>query len=133
VAVTSLIRSDGLLVIRAAIWGRVGRGTRVHLALDTAATETLIRPAVLERVGYGAADAERVTTIHSAVGKERGYLLRIARRWALGFEVREETVHAHELPGLYDIDGLLGLRFLDLFDYTIRSIRDEIDVQLASS
>lgn len=128
---TSLIRRHGLVVVPAFLWGR--RGTRgvMHLALDTAATETLIKPKVLARLGYGPHDAEHSTTIQSAVGSEPGYLLRVARVWALGFEVADHVVHAHELPGQYDIDGLLGLRFLDHFDYEIRSKRSEIDVRLS--
>lgn len=57
--------------------------------------------------------------------------MRVERFWALGFSVRDHVVHAHELPDQYDIHGLLGLRFLDLFNYSIRSLRNEIDVQLA--
>ena len=129
--VTGLIRRHGLIIVPARLWGRDGTVAVMHLALDTASTETLIKPHVLARLGYTAHDAERMTRIQSAIGSEAGYLVRVARLWALGFEVGEHPVHAHELPGQYDIDGLLGLRFLDHFDYQIRSRRREIDVQLA--
>lgn len=55
------------------------------------------------------------------------------RLWALGFEVQNEIVHAHALPDQYDIDGLLGLRFLDRLDYTIRSRRNEVEARLATA
>ena len=114
------------------MWGTAKLGLRIRLAIDTAATETLLRPSVLERLGYDVADAEQITVIQSALGRERGYLMRVSRLHALGFTAYDDVVHAHELPGQYDIDGLLGLRFLDRFDYLIRSMHCEIDVQLAS-
>ena len=102
----------------------------INLAPDTAASETLIKPHVLRRFGYRD-DVIRVTTISSAIGVERGHLLHVDRRWALGFSIASHVVHAHELPENYDIDGLLGLRFLDELDYTIRSRRGEIVAELA--
>jgi len=129
--VTSLKRERGLLVVTAHVTGP--RDAKViHLALDTGASETLIKPEVLALVGYDAEHAFRTTTITSAIGVEPGYLLRVERLWALGFTVTNHVVHAHELPHQYDIDGLLGLRFLDRFDYTIRSRRNEIAVSLAT-
>lgn len=104
----------------------------VRLAVDTAASETLIKPRVLARIGYGPEHFERRTVIRSAVGAERGFLLRVERLEALGFAVTNHVVHAHELPEQYDIDGLLGLRFLKLFDYTVYSRRGEIAVELAA-
>lgn len=131
--VTPLIRADRLIIITARLWDRAGGAGDVKLALDTAASETLITPRVLARFGYRAADSVRATTIRSAVGVERGYLLCVARLWALGFEVQNEIVHAHALPDQYDIDGLLGLRFLDRLDYTIRSRRNEVEARLATA
>lgn len=124
-------RRHGLIVVAARIWGRRGSGF-ITLALDTAASETLIKPTVLAQFGYRDEDAGPSTAIHSAIGAERGYLLRVDRLWALGFAVTTHVVHAHDLPGQYDIDGLLGLRFLDRFDYTIRSRRNEIAVDFAA-
>ena len=130
--VTGLRRAHGLLVVQARIWGPLANDS-VSLALDTAATETLVKPDVLRRFGYRDQDAVRRTTITSAIGVEPGHLLVVERFAALGFAVSAHLVHAHELPDQYDIDGLLGLRFLDLFDYTILSRRNEIAVELAST
>jgi predicted aspartyl protease len=133
VPVTPLRRAGRLLVVTARLWDRGGGAGDVNLALDTAATETLITPRTLARFGYHTADSLRVTTIRSAVGVERGYLLRVARLWALGFEVQNEIVHAHELPEQDDIDGLLGLRFLDRLDYTLWSRLNQVEARLAMS
>jgi len=60
----------------------------VSLALDTAATETLIIPDVLDDLGYSARQGEKITIVHSAIGAERGYTMRVAQFTALGFPVR---------------------------------------------
>lgn len=130
--VSALIRSGRLIVVQARLWRRQGSSDFIDLALDTAASETLITPQALARFGYDVADSMCATVIRSAVVAERGYMLRVARLWALGFEVRNEVVHAHALPGQYDIDGLLGLRFLDRLDYTVRSQRNEVETRLAT-
>jgi predicted aspartyl protease len=70
------------------VWGTATLGLRIRLAIDTAATETLLRPSVLERLGYDVADAEQITVIQSALGRERGYLMRVSRLQAIGSRAR---------------------------------------------
>jgi hypothetical protein len=118
-------------VVQARLWGPAGDGV-LELALDTAATITLIKPDVLSRFGYDEACYLRPTSISSAIGSEPGHELSVARLSSLGNSVSPFTVHAHKLPEQYDLDGLLGLNFLDHFDYTIRSLRNEIAVELAA-
>jgi Aspartyl protease len=130
VTVTRFTRRD-LIVVPARIAAQ-SRAVMLRLALDTAASETLIKPALLARLGYGLDDSKRKTVIRSAIGVESGYLLCVERFWALGFEVPDHIVHAHEMPDSHDIDGLLGLRFLNHFDYTVHSRRGEISVELAA-
>lgn len=48
--VTPLIRSGGLIIVRARIWPRAGGAGDVRLALDTAASETLLTPRALDEV-----------------------------------------------------------------------------------
>ena len=59
--------------------------------------------------------------IRSAIGSEPGYLLRVSKLRCLGHELRDFSVHAHDLPEGIGIDGLLGLSFLRQFNYEIRS------------
>ena len=47
----------------------------LSLVLDTGSPDTLILPKHLEAIGYKPAEAEIVTTVSSAVGKERGHRL----------------------------------------------------------
>ena len=128
---STLIRDHDLIIVLASLWGRRRTGV-IRLALDTAATETLIRPHVLHDFGYDERDVGPPTSITSAIGREPGYLVKVERLRTLGFEVTDHPIHAHALPAEYDIDGLLGLRYLDQFDYTIHSRRDQITVELAA-
>lgn len=128
--VTRFRRLDRLPVVEAQIQGS-GGVRHLQLVLDTAASATLIRPSVLEEIGCGRAPHSKATSIRSALGKEPGFLVKVPRFWALGFTVLDYEVHGHELPDQYDIDGLLGMTFLDDFDYTIRSMRNEIVVEPA--
>ncbi len=127
----TLIRERGLIIVLAVLWGRRGSGP-IKLALDTAASATLIRPGVLRELGYDERDVGPRTSITSAIGREPGYLVKVERMRTLGFEVTNHEIHAHELPAEYAIHGLLGLSFLDRFDYTIHSRRNQITVELAA-
>ncbi len=89
--------------------------------MDTGASVTLFRPEVLDDLGYSPRQAHVVTKIRSAVGEEPGYMIRISRFRALGYEVRDLDAHAHDLPEGFGIDGLLGLNFLKELNYEIRS------------
>lgn len=117
--------------MQAWLWGPAGEGPLV-LALDTAATFTLIKPAVLRRFGYDERSYLIPTKISSALGAEPGHLLDVERLGSLGHSIGPLKVHAHELPEQYDLDGLLGLNFLDYFDYTVYSVRGEIAVEAAA-
>lgn len=56
----------------------------MRLAVDTGSTETLVMPEVTDTLGYNARAGEAITVIRTAIGKEQGYLLRVAKfsRWA---------------------------------------------------
>ena len=90
-------------------------------ALDTACAQTLVRPEVVDSLGYSARDGETTATVTSALGQERGYLLRVARIFALGHELVDFRVNVHDLPDDPGLAGLLGLNFLRHFNYEVRS------------
>lgn len=129
--ITKFDAQRDLIVVAARVWGR-STDELVYLALDTAAAETLILPSVLHKLGYGPSDSVVKTVIQSAIGSEPGYMVLVERLWALGFGLPNHPVHAHDLPDEHGIDGLLGLRFLHNFDYTVHSRRGEISVELAA-
>lgn len=110
-----------LIIVRGSVWGRQGDAFPLRLVLDTGAAETVLSPGLLDDAGYNPRQGEAITTTRSAVGTERGYFIRVPRFRALGFELRDFRVDAHDLPEGFDIDGLLGLSFLRQFNYEVRS------------
>ena len=129
--ITKFEAQRDLIVIRGRIWGR-STAEYVYLAMDTGAAETLLLPSVLHKLGYGPEDSVAKTVIRSAIGVESGYMVIVARLSVLGFALPDCPVHAHDLPDEHGIDGLLGLRFLHNFGYTVHSRRGEISVELAA-
>lgn len=109
----------GLMVVDAKVFGPRG-DQDLRLVVDTGATVTLIAPEILNAVGYSVRDHAGITTIRSAVATERGYLQRVSMFRALGHERPGFLLHAHDLPDGYGIDGLLGVDFLNQFNYEVR-------------
>jgi hypothetical protein len=60
---------------------------------------------------------------------EQGYRLRVRHFQSLGFGFHDFRIHAHELPD-YGVDGLLGMDFLEKFDFEVRM--SEQSIRLAS-
>lgn len=124
--VTRFDPSADLIKVRGFLWNAQGLRHEVRLAVDTAASETLIVPEVLDALGYSARQGEATTVVRSAVSDETGYLIRVARFRTLGHELTDFRVHAHDLPEGTGIDGLLGLSFLRQLNYEIRSAEGRI-------
>jgi len=90
--------SQGMVVIRAVIWGPTAF-TRVRLAIDTGATFTLLGEPIVRLLGYepqNSAQTIRVTT--GSVVPDCGDKSGTAKS-------------AHTLPPTAMVDGLLGLDF----------------------
>lgn len=95
--VTRFDPSADLIVVTARVWGP--RGDKlVSLALDTAATQTHLIPDILDDLGYSPRQGEQITVVRSAIGDESGYMTRVSRFHALGFDRLDFRVHAHDLP-----------------------------------
>ena len=76
--------ADDLIIVKARLYGP--RGHRpLSLAFDTAASETHIVPEIIDDLGYSPQQGEQITSVTSAIGKERGYMLRVSRFASLGF------------------------------------------------
>jgi clan AA aspartic protease (TIGR02281 family) len=130
--VTRFFRAQGLIVVDARIYGIRGAQS-VSLAVDTGAMDTVVTPELIDELGYSPRDGERVTTVRTALGKEHGYSLRVKRFVALGFAVPDRRVHVFDLATGDDIDGLLGLSFLNAFNYQVRSEEGRILVERAAN
>jgi predicted aspartyl protease len=131
VKVTRFDRSRDLIIVAGRVAGPHGPPAPLRLVLDTGAAETIIVPEVLDELGYSPRQGEAITVMRSAVGREEGYLIRVARFQCLGFQEADFRVHAHDLPEGWGIDGLIGLSFLSRFNYEVRSREGRILVDRA--
>ena len=121
---------DKLIIVFVRIFGPLG-DRRCRFALDTAATTTLVVPGIVDALGYSPLTADEVSDVVSAVAIEPGYLRRVTRFQALGFEHQNFQVNASDLHEEAGIDGLLGLNFLSSYNYEIRSKEGVIRIEPA--
>lgn len=121
---------DKLIIIWVRIFGPLG-DRRCRFALDTAASTTLVVPGILDALGYSPLTGEEATSVVSVVAVEPGYLRRVSRFRALGFEHVNFQVNASDLHEDAGIDGLLGLNFLHEYNYEIRSKEGVIRIEPA--
>ena len=129
--ITPFDRSRDLIIVDAEVWGP-SRSELISLALDTGSSETVIAPDVIDRLGYSVRDGDDITRVRSAVGEEFGYTLRVRQFATLGFTMTTYRVHVFDLAAGYGIDGLIGLSFLNDFNYEIRSRDGLIRVERAA-
>jgi predicted aspartyl protease len=114
----SFDREGDLIVVEALLVGPLGRQP-ARLVLDTGAALTTLVPAVAEAAGYSEHDSVMRSVVRSAIGLEHSYVLRVAHFTALQFAMSDFIVNVCELG--HGIDGLLGMNFLNEFNYEIRS------------
>jgi predicted aspartyl protease len=124
---TSFAADGDLIIVEALLTGP--RQTMPGLfVLDTGAMFTTMTPELADLLGYSARDGIKRARVHTAIGSEEGYLLRVAALEALGVSIPSCPVHVFDL-GHEDIDGLLGLSFLYELNYEIRSAERRILVE----
>jgi len=114
----SFFETDGdLIVVEVVVAGPRG-ADRARLVLDTGAALTTVIPPIAEAIGYTAADRVARSVVRSAAAQERGYILRVERVAALGINLTDVHVNVAELG--HDIDGLLGMSFLNEIKLDLR-------------
>lgn len=110
---------DDLIIVEVLVTGP--RGTKIgRFVLDTGSAVTTVVPEIVDSVGYSARDGFKRTRVHTAIGEEAGYALRVAELVVLGVTMTSFPVNVFDL-GHENIDGLLGMNFLSEFNYEIRS------------
>ena len=105
--------------------------TDIRLVLDTGASQTIVRPEILDMLGYSARDGDRMASVSSPIGREFGYTIRLRRFECLGFSFEDFSVLAMDVTDSDEIDGLPGLNFLKAFDYQICSKKGLIRIARA--
>lgn len=108
-----------LIVIPALFRGKYG-DYGAELILDTGASLTILQPLTLQALGFSMGDKIGISTVQSPIGKETGFRVRLPVMECLGKTVENFEVACHPL-GLQHIDGLLGMNFLEQFDFCLYS------------
>jgi predicted aspartyl protease len=102
------------------------------LVIDTGAAATSIEPAILEALGYSSRDAVARTCIATPAGVQHGTLFQVHRFSALGADLPNFVVQALALDDEYGVDGLLGMNFLERFNFMVRPVEREIHLEPAA-
>ena len=132
--VTAFDPEGDLIIVHARLWGAQGQERELRLVVDTGAGPTIIAPDLLDELGYSARQhGEQVASTRSIAGREQGYMLRVKQLECLGMVEQEFRVYAQDLPSGWDIDGLLGLSFLRLLNYEVRSLEGRILAERAEA
>jgi predicted aspartyl protease len=101
----------GLVIVQAEIFGP-GGSIVLRLALDTGATATMVKVALLVAVGYDPSLVSHRVQVTTGSGVEFVPGIDIAKIKVLGQERLQFPVLSHTLPPSASIDGLRGLDFL---------------------
>lgn len=83
---SSLTLERKLILVDAKIVGPTG-DRNARLVVDTGAAATTLIPEVIHKVGYTEVDGYKKATVHTAVGEEEGYWLRVAELNVLGVTI----------------------------------------------
>ena len=126
---SSFVRDRELILVEAEVVGPTGRTTEARLVLDTGAAATTLTPRVIEKIGYTRGDGFKKAKVHTAIGEEHGYWLRVAELTVLGVTTPNFALTVFPL-GHKDIDGLVGMNFLRHFNFEIRPADQRILVEL---
>lgn len=123
------VRSRELILVEAEVIGRAGRTTDARLVVDTGAAATTLTPKLVARIGYSRKDGYRDANVHTAIGEERGYWLKVAQLDVLGIATPNFAVTVFPL-GHQNLDGLVGMNFLRHFNFEIRPTEQLIHLEL---
>ena len=121
---TSFVPDGELIIVKAFVTGPL-RTANSRLVLDTGAAMTTLTHEFVEGLGYSPRDGIRRARVRTAISTEEGYFLPVAKFDALGFPMPSFVVQVFDL-GHSDIDGLVGMNFLNLLNYEIRSAERRI-------
>jgi len=124
---TPFVRQRGLIIIEGLLAGPRGTSSG-RFVLDTGAVMTTMTPEFADLLGYSARDGIQRTRVRSAIGSEEGYVVAVTEFTALLCPRPRFHVQVFDL-GHDDIDGLIGLNFLDELNYDVRSAEHRILVE----
>jgi len=95
------------------------RPSIVYLALDTAASLTVIGKSQLDTAGYDINKPKGYTTLGNASKTHFTPIFTVQSLSLLDAKVENLDVFAHDIPPEHGLDGVLGLNFLRHFKVTL--------------
>ncbi|MFH1874027.1 MAG: retropepsin-like aspartic protease [Pseudomonadota bacterium] len=107
----------GVPFISAKIFGKA-RSFTGRFIVDTGAAMTIVRTARVDALGFSAKDATKLFSTDSVIGREEGYRLVIPCIEVFNERIENIEIAALDLPPKYQIDGLIGMNLLNLFEFT---------------
>lgn len=116
-----------LIVIPVILYGRRGH-LESEFILDTGASSTIVDHSLASALGYSARDGVGLSRVSSVVGKEKGYHLIIEGLETLGKKMGHFEVACHDLLD-EGVEGLIGMSFLEQFDWCMHPIRRIISIE----
>ena len=96
------------------------------MAVDTGARMTVVTPRTAEELGFEPGDIEPSVRILSATDSAPAALLRVRSVAVMGHEIEGLHVLCYPLPAELQLDGILGLNFLERFDIEISNSTETI-------
>lgn len=124
---TPFVTYGDLIIVEALVTGPRGR-LPGRFVLDTGAVLTPMIPELADLIGYSPRDGVKRARVHTAVGEEEGYVLRVAEFAVLGVAMTRFPINVFDL-GHDDIDGLLGMNFLSELNFEIRPTEQRILIE----
>ena len=95
------------------------RGRSIRLLIDTGASLTIFTPDVLEQRGIRYQDTGRTGVFNTANGRVRAPVYKLDSLAVGDWEVRQIEIGILDLGGRSGVDGLLGMNFLNHFQFFI--------------
>jgi predicted aspartyl protease len=115
---TPFVVDRDLIIVEALLTGPRCTATG-RFVLDSGAVFTTITPELADTIGYSARDGIRRTRVHTAIGAENGYLLRVDTFSVLGVTMPSFPLQVFDL-GHDGFDGLIGMNFLSELNFEVR-------------
>lgn len=98
-----------------------------RFVLDSGASYTIIDHRIAESIGYLPNMAISTSRVSSAAGKEEGFRIKVAAFETLGKRLEDFEVACHALLE-QGVEGLIGMNFLEQFDFCIYPTKNTIRI-----
>lgn len=98
-----------------------------RFVLDTGASFTIVDHRIAESIGLSSKSATAPSRVSSAAGKEEGFRIKITALETLGKRVENFEIACHALLE-QGVEGLIGMNFLEQFDFCIYPSKEMIRI-----